>query len=73
MAATVALTLVAGAVAISVTLNADSYDGARWSAGQIAVEAGARADAVDAGFDWVGSHATTPAPALGNWPACRRT
>ncbi len=61
LAATVALTLVAGAVAISVTLNADSYDGARWSAGQIAVEAGARADAVDAGFDWVGSHATTAA------------
>ncbi len=61
VAATVALTLVAGAVAISVSLNADSYDGARWSAGQIAIEAGARADAVDAGFDWVGSHATTPA------------
>ncbi len=51
----------AGAVAISVTLNADSYDGARWSAGQIAVAAGVRANAVDAGFDWVGSHATTPA------------
>ncbi len=61
LAATAALTLVAGAVAISVGLNADSYDGARWSAGQIAVEAGARADAVDAGFDWVGTHAATRA------------
>ena len=59
--ATVLLALVAGALATTVTLNADSYDGARWSAGQMAVKAGARANAVDAGFDWVGSHAAEPA------------
>ena len=59
--ATVLLALVAGALATTVTLNADSYDGARWSAGQMAVKAGARANAVDAGFDWVGSHAAAPA------------
>jgi hypothetical protein len=59
--ATVLLALLAAALATTVTLNADSYDGARWSAGQMAVKAGARANAVDAGFDWVGSHAAAPA------------
>ncbi len=58
---TVGLALVATAVAAAVTLNADSYDGARWSAGQAAVKAGFPASAVDAGFDWVGGHAATPA------------
>ena len=61
MAATVVLAIVVGAVAASLTLNADAYDGARWSAGQAAVHAGARPSTVDAGFDWVGSHAATPA------------
>jgi hypothetical protein len=59
--ATVLLALVAGVLATTVTLNADSYDGARWSAGQEAVKAGARASSVDAGFDWVGAHADAPA------------
>ena len=61
VAATVVLAIIAGAVAASLTLNADAYDGARWSAGQAAVHAGARPGTVDAGFDWVGSHAATPA------------
>jgi hypothetical protein len=61
LAATVGLALVATAVAAAVTLNADAYDGARWSAGQAAVRVGFPASAVDAGFDWVGWHAATPA------------
>ena len=31
---------------------------ARWKSGQVAVEAGIAASEVDAGFEWVGSHAT---------------
>jgi hypothetical protein len=58
-AATGALALVSAVVALSVMLNADAYDGARWTAGQEAVKAGYTATAVDAGFDWVGGHATT--------------
>ena len=61
LVATVGLALVATAVAAAVTLNADAYDGARWSAGQAAVRAGFPASAVDAGFDWVGWQAATPA------------
>ncbi len=60
-ALTAALAVVAAVVAVSVTLNADAYDGARWSAGQEAVKAGYNAATVDAGFDWVGDHATTSA------------
>jgi len=58
---TAVLALVAALVALSVTLNADSYDGARWSAGLDAVGAGYKPGTVDAGFDWVGSHATVAA------------
>ena len=50
------LALVAVAVAGVIALNADAYDGARWAAGEQAVKAGYPASAVDAGFDWVGSH-----------------
>ena len=44
------------AVATVITLNADAYDAARWSAGDKAVAAGVPATMVDAGFEWVGSH-----------------
>ena len=40
------------------TINADTYSAARWNAGQIAVSYGVPANAVDAGFEWVGGHAT---------------
>jgi hypothetical protein len=59
--ATLVLAVFAGVVAMSATLNADSYDGARWSAGLQAVGAGYRPGTVDAGFDWVGSHTATAA------------
>jgi hypothetical protein len=72
----VALAVPAIATALMVTLNADAYDGARWSAGQDAVAAGYGAATVDAGFEWVGAHATSmaqpgrhvaPAPAYETW------
>ena len=57
-ATSVGLTGIVVAVAIALMLNADAYDGARWKAGQVAVKAGIAASEVDAGFEWVGSHAT---------------
>jgi len=45
-------------VTAALTVNADTYDAARWHAGQIAVSHGVPATAVDAGFEWVGDHAT---------------
>ncbi|MGP8205841.1 MAG: hypothetical protein ACLQVK_07230 [Acidimicrobiales bacterium] len=57
-ATSVGLTGIVVAVAIALVLNADAYDGARWKAGQVAVKAGIAASEVDAGFEWVGSHAT---------------
>jgi hypothetical protein len=55
------LALPAIVVALTITLNADAYDGARWSAGQDLVKAGYPPTRVDAGFEWVGSHAAVPA------------
>lgn len=57
-AASAGLTCIVVAVAMALMLNADAYDGARWKAGQVAVEAGIAAGEIDAGFEWVGSHAT---------------
>ena len=54
--ATAALSTVVAAVAAVITLNADAYDAARWTAGNKAVAAGVPATMVDAGFEWVGSH-----------------
>jgi hypothetical protein len=54
--ATAALSTVVAAVAAVITVNADAYDAARWTAGNKAVAAGVRATMVDAGFEWVGSH-----------------
>jgi hypothetical protein len=58
-----AITLAAPAilVALALTLNADAYDAARWSAGQDAVAAGYAPATVDGGFEWVGSHAASMA------------
>lgn len=53
---TAVLATVVAAVAAVITLNADAYDAARWSAGDKAVAAGVPATMVDAGFEWVGSH-----------------
>ncbi len=60
-AATAVLALVIGAVTAALTLNADSYDGARWHAGDLAVQAGFAPSVVDAGFEWVGTHTSEDA------------
>jgi hypothetical protein len=59
--ATAVLTLVIGAVTAALTLNADAYDGARWHAGDLAVQAGFAPSVVDAGFEWVGTHTSEDA------------
>ena len=61
VALTSSLALLVGVVAVAVTLNADAYDAARWSAGEDLVKAGYPPGAIDAGFDWVGDHATVVA------------
>jgi 4-amino-4-deoxy-L-arabinose transferase-like glycosyltransferase len=53
-----AFSLLVGTTAVLITLNSDSYDAARWAAGRDLVKGGYRATTVDAGFEWVGSHAT---------------
>ncbi len=42
----------------ALTINADTYSAARWRAGKIAVSQGVPAKSVDAGMEWVGTHAT---------------
>ncbi len=49
--------MVVGTLSAGITLNAFSYDIARWRAGERAVAAGFPASRVDAGFEWVGMHA----------------
>jgi len=46
------------AVSAALTVDMDAYDAARWHGGQIAVRHGVPASEVDAGFEWVGAHAT---------------
>ena len=41
-------------------LNSHAFDAARWSAGNRLVQEGFSADTIDAGYEWVGYHATTP-------------
>ncbi len=50
-------------VSILVTLDSDAFDGARWRLAGQAVAAGVPAPSVDAGFEWVGDHATAVADA----------
>ena len=54
----VALSALLILVTAALTVNADTYSAGRWRAGQIAVSHGVPAKAVDAGFEWVGAHAT---------------
>jgi hypothetical protein len=56
--ASVGLTAIIVLVTAAVTMNADAYDGARWQAGELAVKAGVIPSRVDAGFEWVGDHAS---------------
>lgn len=47
-----------GAVSLATMLNSAAFDAGRWQAGTLAVREGVDARAVDAGFEWVGYHAT---------------
>jgi hypothetical protein len=58
-AVVVALSVLLFLVTAALTVNVATYSAARWNAGQIAVSHGVPAKAVDAGFEWVGGHATT--------------
>ena len=52
------LVVVNAMVSLALLLNAASFDGARWRMGDEAVRLGFAAETVDAGFEWVGFHAT---------------
>jgi 4-amino-4-deoxy-L-arabinose transferase-like glycosyltransferase len=52
--------------AIALSVNSATYYAALWRGGQMAVSRGVSAATVDAGFDWVGTYASSPAdPARG--------
>ena len=53
-----ALVAVNAIVSLTLLLNAAAFDGARWRMGDEAVRRGFAAETVDAGFEWVGFHAT---------------
>jgi hypothetical protein len=55
---TSALVVVTGTASVTLLLNADAFDTARWRIGEEAVRLGYAASTVDAGFEWVGFHAT---------------
>ena len=52
-------------------LNSAAFDAARWHAGEEMVALGLSADSIDAGYEWVGQHATTVEDGVGtsrmNW------
>jgi hypothetical protein len=56
--AVVALTGVLAATSLALMVNAAAFEGARWRMGEEAVSRGFTAETVDAGFEWVGFHAT---------------
>jgi len=47
-------------VSVGFMLNSFAFDSARWAAGEWFVEKGIPADQIDAGYEWVGYHASTP-------------
>jgi hypothetical protein len=71
-AAAAHLLLLAGLSAVFL-LNADAFDAARWRAAESLVERGYRAETIDAGPEWVGTHPTglataaRPLPGSLNW------
>jgi hypothetical protein len=52
------LVAVTATASLVLMLNAAAFDAARWRMGEEAVRLGFAADTVDAGFEWVGFHAT---------------
>jgi len=68
-----ALILLLGGMGLSFLLNSAAFDRARWSAGERLVDLGIPAESIDAGYEWVGYHATGlasfahPVPAPTSW------
>jgi hypothetical protein len=50
-----------GVLALMLMANAMAFDVARWRAGEDLTVTGLPEDTIDAGYEWVGAHATTPA------------
>ncbi len=63
---------VVAVVSVVLTANSDAFDGARWRLGTRAVAQGNAAPTVDAGFEWVGAHATAAADAKSSAPPSNR-
>jgi hypothetical protein len=48
------------AISTAYMLNSFAFDTARWQAGQVLADRGMPANEIDAGYEWVGYHATAP-------------
>ena len=53
-----ALLIVIASSAVALTLNENAFSAARWAMGRTAIQHGIAAENVDAGYEWVGFHAT---------------
>jgi 4-amino-4-deoxy-L-arabinose transferase-like glycosyltransferase len=58
--AAMAMATTIGAISVVYLLNSHAFGAARWRGGEQLVQAGVPTDQTDAGFEWVGYHATTP-------------
>lgn len=58
-ASAMAVVLLLAATSLVYLLNSHAFDAGRWAAGERLVRAGYARDAIDAGYEWVGYHATT--------------
>jgi hypothetical protein len=63
-----AATAIQGVLAVVLMANALAFDAARWRAGEAMVAAGLRPDTIDAGYEWVGYHATGAADLVSPTP-----
>jgi len=68
-AAAVLTSLTLAILAIGLALNSYAFDAARWQAGTALLEAGVPANEIDAGYEWMGYHATSRAYAADPFPA----
>ena len=50
---------VLGLISLIFLLNANAFDAARWRAGEDLLRTGIPADTIDAGYEWMGYHATS--------------
>ncbi len=60
-AATGSLIAILGSLSLVLALNSSAFDVALWSSGETLASDGVRADELEAGYSWVGYHATAPA------------